>query len=360
MFRKLFLALLFSCSFVFATQVTDILDRKVEVKQNSRVVLTFYFEEYFTAVGDDSIDKIVGWSRKYWEGRRQATWEAFLHKFPQIDKIPDVGYGPKNTISFEKIIALKPDVVIFAQNDYEKVKNYISNLERANIATIFIDFHIQDMQRHMRSMEILGEVFGTEAKVAKINEFYKSKFELVAERLKSVKELKRPKVYLEFSEKDGPNTFGPTWDDKMWGGFVTIAGGENIAKGLVKGTTATINPEFIVAKNPDVIIFAGNYFLNSFKNIPLGYGISEEQAKKNLGAYTKRNGWNTINAVKNRRIGAVYHDLSRHIFDFAGLLYFAKKIHPELFEDIDPNLELKEFFDKFYPVEFSGTWMVDY
>ncbi|QKF85244.1 iron ABC transporter, periplasmic iron-binding protein [Campylobacter blaseri] len=360
MFRKLVLIVLFSI-FACATEVIDILDRKVDIKDNpKRVVLTFYFEEYFTATKDDGIDKIVGWSRKYWEGRRQASWDAFKEKFPQIDEIPDVGYGPKNTISFEKIISLKPDVVVFALNDYAKVKNNLANLEAANIPAVFIDFHDQKLSNHVKSMEILGEIFKTQDKVKKVVEFYKSKFEIVQNRLKNIPNFKKPKVYLEFSEKDGPSVFGGTWDDKMWGAFANIAGGENIAKGIVKGTTATINPELIIAKNPDVIIFAGNYFLNSYKNIPLGYGITKEQAKANLKAYATRPGWNSINAVKNGHIYALYHDLSRHIFDFTGVLFFAKALHPEIFSDIEPEEELKKFFDEFYPVKYSGTWMISY
>lgn len=358
MFKKIFAILCLAYTLNGAV-INDILGRNVEINGN-KVVLTFYFEEYFVTTGENGLGNIVGWSQNYWKNRRDATYNAFLAKFPTLENIPDVGYTGKNTLSFEKIISLKPDLVIFAKNDYEKVKSSLHRLDKAKIAAVFIDFHEQIPEQNMRSMEILGEIFGKSEKIKKVNQFYKEKYDLVENHLKNAKNLKKPKVYVEFSAKGGANEFGATYDDKMWGAFVSLAGGENIAKGLVKGTSAMINPEFIIAKNPDVIIFAGNYYKNSLKNIPLGYEVSENLAKSNINDYKNRLGWQNLNAVKNSQIYAIYHDLSRHIFDFAGILFFAKALHPEIFSDIDPNLELKKFFDEFYPVKFSGTWMVKF
>lgn len=360
MFKKV-LFVMFILLNAYSIEVTDILGRKVNIKDNvSKVALTFYFEEYFSATGKQGVSKIAAWSKKYWHGRRQASWDAFTKEFPTLLDIPDIGYGPKKTISFEKIISLQPDLVIFAKIDYEYVKNNLEKLEKANIPAVFIDFHDENLDNHLKSMQILGAIFNENERVEKINNFYKSKFDLVTTRINNAKDLKRPKVYAEFSEKAGAMQIGVTWDNKMWGAFIELAGGENIAKGKIKGTSAPLNPELIISANPDVIIFAGNYFENSFKNIPLGYNITEEQAKLNLKAYEDRLGWSKINAVKNKNMYALYHDLSRHIFDFAGILFFAKAIHPELFSDIDPKKELELFFNEFYPIPLSGTWMVKF
>ena len=80
MFRKiLFISLLLV--FSNAATLTDVLDRRVEVKDEvAKVVLTFYFEEYFVTTGEEGVSKIAGWSKGYWK-------RAFL-------KSPD---GPKGT-----------------------------------------------------------------------------------------------------------------------------------------------------------------------------------------------------------------------------------------------------------------------
>ena len=64
-------------SFAFAEgtdtiEVTDMKGRTVTLPRDvERVVVTFNMEEYFAVSGETGIDKLVGWSHKYWEGRRQ-------------------------------------------------------------------------------------------------------------------------------------------------------------------------------------------------------------------------------------------------------------------------------------------------
>lgn len=58
-------------------------------------------------------------------------------------------------------------------------------------------------------------------------------------------------------------------------------------------------------------------------------------------------------------MGALYHDLSRHIFDVAGMQFIAKMLYPEDFADLDPQATLQEFYDRFFPVEMTGTLMVE-
>ena len=62
--------------------------------------------------------------------------------------------------------------------------------------------------------------------------------------------------------------------------------------------------------------------------------------------------------MKNRRLGALYHDLSRHIFDAAGIQFVAKMIHPEAFADLDPQATLADFYAQFFPVPLTGTLMI--
>ena len=57
-------------------------------------------------------------------------------------------------------------------------------------------------------------------------------------------------------------------------------------------------------------------------------------------------------------MGALYHDLSRHIFDFAGAQFLARQIQPDLFADMDPEANLEEFFNRFMPVKLDGVWTI--
>ena len=340
--------------------MTDICGRQVTLpKPAERVVLTFSFEEYFAVTGEEGVSKVVGWARKYWEGRRQSSWDMFTQKFPQLEDLPDVGYVPSGTFNVESVIALEPDLVLMVKNDFENVQTDLERLEQAGIPVLFVDYHMQTMENHCNSTLLIGKAMGMEERAEQLVKFYQTQMALVTDRLAQAEEtLDRPKVYVEFSEAAGPATFGASYGKQMWGALVEQCGGDNIARSLVEGASAPIMPEQVLACNPDITIFAGNQFADSDINIGLGYTSDREIAEQNLQTYAQRPGWSELNAVKNGRMYALYHDLSRHIFDFAGLQFFAKTIHPDLFEDLDPDAALREFHEKFYPVEYTGTWFL--
>jgi iron complex transport system substrate-binding protein len=321
--------------------------------------LTFNFEEYFAVAGEKGISKIAGWARPYWEGRRQSTWDVFVGKYPQLKDIPNVGYVPNNTFNVETVISLNPDLVIMPRNDFGNVKTDLERLDAAKIPVIFVDFHLQTLENHCNSMILIGKALGLDSRGEEIAAFYREQTQKVQERLEKLPaDLQRPKVYMEFSDAAGPDVFGSTYGKQMWGALIQQCGGDNIARDLVQGANGTILPERVLAANPDIIIFAGNQFENSHVNVGLGYTSDRDTALKNLASYEKRPGWSELIAVKNRRMYALYHDLSRHIFDVAGLQFIAKAIHPELFQDLDPDATLKEFHARFYPVEYTGVWMI--
>ena len=340
-------------------KVKDALDREVEVKKDPQsVVLGFSFEEYFAVTGKEGVSKIKGWSRKYWEGRRQSSWDVFVKKFPEIDKIKDVGYGPKKNFSVENVISIKPDVVFLPTIDKETLGEGLGNLEKAGIPVIFLDYHTQSIEQHEKSTMAIGKAMGKEDRAKELMDFYKNQIKKIDDVIKNANITHKPKVYVEFSDKKGPSVYGATYGKKMWGALVEQVGGDNIARDLVKSASEPISPEKIIAANPDIVIFAGNEFTGPKENIPLGYTTKPEEAKAGIEKYKKRTGWESLNAVKNDKMYALYHDLSRHIFDFVGYQFFAKVIQPELFKDLEPEKNLKEFHEKFYPVEYTGTWFI--
>ena len=177
--------------------------------------------------------------------------------------------------------------------------------------------------------------------------------DLVNESLANRADEDRPRVYMEFSL--GPDQYGNTWSEKMWGALIRTCGGTNIAAGM-EGASVEIAPEQVISSNPEVIIFTCSPRNDVSDNVVLGYGADGDLARQHLEAYKNREGWADLDAVKNNNMGALYHDLSRHIFDFAGAQFLAKMIQPEIFSDMDPEANLKEFFDRFMPVELDGVW----
>lgn len=335
-------------------EVTDMKGRTVTLPADiRRVIVTFNMEEYFAVAGDEGINKLVGWSHKYWEGRRQDAYDAFTAVYPQLADIPDVGYNAD--ISIEAIISLQPDVVLASSTgaNYNALEPAFDNLRAAGIECVFFDFHKQTVETHCQSIQLLGRILGQEERADEIAEFYTGQMAVVTDRLADLADEARPRVYMEFSM--GPGQFGNTWSEQMWGALIRTCGGTNIAAGM-EGASVDIAPEQVISSNPEVIIFTCSPRNDVSDNVVLGYGADEALAREHLEAYKGREGWADLDAVKNNRMGALYHDLSRHIFDFAGAQFLASQIQPELFADMDPEANLAEFFHRFMPVELDGIW----
>ena len=142
-------------------EVTDMKGRTVMLPADiQRVVVTFNMEEYFAVAGEEGIDKLVGWSHKYWEGRRQDAYDAFTAVYPQLADIPDVGYN--GDISIEAIISLQPDVVLASSTgaNYNALEPAFDNLRAAGIECVFFDFHKQTVETHCQSVQLLGTILG--------------------------------------------------------------------------------------------------------------------------------------------------------------------------------------------------------
>lgn len=337
--------------------IIDMKERTVELKKDiERICITFNIEEYLAIGGKGSEDKIVGFSHSYWKGRRNDAYDAYLSSLPSLKDKTDIGYAA--TLNVETIINTRPDVVLASKAaDYTYLENNLGLLEKAKIPVVFFDYHTDTKETIRKSNEILGKILHQEKRAEEISDYYDSKVTPIFEKAKTIKSEERPSVYMEFSK--GKGVYGNTWSNKMWGSLIEQVGGNNIAKDISDANSVDMAKEAIIAKNPDLIVLSGCLQSGLSGNVILGYNQKEEIAKKNLESYLTREEWKTLPAVRNRNLKAVYHDLSRHVFDFAGVMFLAKACQPEIFKDLDPLTDLKDFFKTYMPFELQGTFMVE-
>lgn len=97
------------------TTVTDVLGRAVEIPAHAdRILLGFYFEDFFAVGGRKAFDRVVAISRDTWEGWRGLQWKAYAAAVPEIAELMDIGEVESGTFSLETAIAAKPDLAILA------------------------------------------------------------------------------------------------------------------------------------------------------------------------------------------------------------------------------------------------------
>lgn len=363
--KALFLFSIFtlvSCQKTLTTEkpeniVVDLKERQVSLKEETKsVCITFNIEEYLAIGGKTAKDKIVGWSFSYWKGRRNDAYKAYTSIYPGLLDAKDIGYG--TNINIETILSLKPDVLIASSAvDYSFFQPHLALFEKAQIPVVFIDYHTDTIETIQKSNQVLGKVLNQEKRAEEITDYYKSKVSPIFEKAKTIKKEDRPNVYMEFSK--GKDIYGNTWSKKMWGSLIEQVGGNNIAYDISDTNSVDMAKEAVISRNPDVIILTGVEQTGLNGNVVLGYDQDEEKAKKNLMTYLDRPEWKDIHAVTTRNLSAVYHDLSRHVFDFAGVEFLAKKIQPEAFSYLNPMEDLEEFFRLYMPFELKGCFMTE-
>jgi len=344
--------------------VTDMAGRQVSVTVPVKKVVLGYDKDFYTfaaVAGEEFLRKIAGWGKtalrlSAWD---QDTYLKYKEKYPEIEAIPDVGSHAKGSFSVEKVISLKPDVVIFPLwvllNKYEGTAEDIARMEEVGIPTVFLDCSEKPLENTIPSILLLGALLGKEKRAQEIVDFYKKRVDEVVSRLQKIKKPK-PRVYVENGSK-GPSEYSWTCTNCSWGYMVVRAGGINIAEGIIK-RWGPIAPEYLLKTNPDVIIIAGPEPPRSMRP---GYHANPEESRRLLKAFTERPGWNTLSAVKSGRVYGVFNSYlnsNPSNYNFAALEAVAKWLYPDEFKDLDPEANLREFHRKFLPIDYSGAWMI--
>lgn len=344
-------------------EITDVTGRTVTLKKPAeRIVLQWSgaggpFFTISALMGKDTPKVIAGMDTSL-QQYRADMWKHFTTEMPELAKIPEVGTVGDKNFNVEQIVALHPDVIFIPvdlKNQYESDAK--PKLDEAGVQTIYIDYHAENLEKHQKSIEAIGKALGKEERAAEISKFYTDHVTKVLDRVKTINKPK-PTVYLEVGMK-GPEEFGNSFSGNYsWGALATLCGADVITKDIVKRSTP-INPEFVLEKNPDIIMIMGSYWPKNPTSMRLGFEANEAQSQELLKAFTtERQGWSDLKAVKNKDVYSIYHGLPREVYDAAVFEYLAKTFYPEEFKDVDPEATLKEFYDKFLPYSYGGIWFM--
>jgi len=218
----------------------------------------------------------------------------------QISKVATL--GQLTNPSIEKIVELKPDVVI-ASTHFGK--DIVKKLEDLNIKIIVL-YGQDNFDGVYNTITKVGEVLNANEKAKTLVQDMKKKVENIVAKVKTAQ---KPSVYYVVGfGKAGDYTAGK---DTFIGNMLEMAGGNNAAKDVV-GWKYSI--EKLVEKNPDILICSKDY-----------------GSKKGIEATT---GYKDLKAVKGRKL----LEMDQNIVDRQGprladgLEALAKLIHPELFK----------------------------
>lgn len=336
-------------------QITDVLGRKVTVDLPAkRVVLGFYYQDYMAVGGKNALDNVVGFSKAVWSDWAPPSWAAFSKAVPKLNRLADVGEVEVGTFSVEKVLSLKPDLLVLADWQYQALGSDLDKLKKAGVPVV-LDYNAQTVAKHVKSTEIIGTLTGQQQKAQKLAADYKKIADTIQSRIKKAN-LPKPKVYVEFGNK-GPSEYSVTFGKSMWGAMTALVGGNNIAASSIE-FYGPMNPEKVLASKPDVVVITGREteLAKNKEAMVLGWGIPKAEAQRRLAGFAKRAGWSSLPAVKNKRVYGAYHANSRTLSDGASLQFMAKAVYPQLFSDLNPEKTYLDFYRSNLPVIPQGTF----
>lgn len=353
-----------SQAFADKVTITDITGRQVEVETPvERVILGEGRQAFFTAVleTESPFARVVGWR----EDLKQAdpdSFAAYLDKFPQIDAIPTFGGFKEGTFDIEQAVSLNPDVMILNLEAKAATDEagYEQKLAAVGIPIVYVDFRENPFANTMKSMEIIGELYGEQDRASEFNVFFSEQMAKVTEVIGAKADLKRPLVFVEraagFTE-DCCMSFG----NANFGEMVEIAGGTNMATPFIPGTFGTVNAEQIIASNPDIVVVTGGNweaYVPGGAWVGVAPGADMSVAKDKLAALMQRPAFTGVKAVESSNVHAIWHQFYNNPYSFVAVQQLAKWQHPDLFEALDPEATLKELHSRFLPIDYrSGYWV---
>ncbi len=280
-------------AFAFPIVVTDVLARQVTIKVSPQRIVSLAPSntEQLFAIGAG--DRVVG----------VTLYDNYP---PQVQTLERVGGYVDKSISVEKIISLRPDLVLSRGVIQRGV---ITALERVGIAVVASE------------PKNFDEVYESIALMGRLTDRVQQAAQVVADMRQRVARIRRKVAAIPLAQR--VTVFYKAYDEPLItagsstfiGHVIEMAGGINIFTDL-KESYPQVSAEEVLRRNPAVILG------------PVSNGMS-----LSVTSTLQRPGWRHLDAVKNRRIHLLDDDLlSRPGPRLAeGLEVVVKALYPDRF-----------------------------
>jgi len=225
------------------------------------------------------------------------------------DTIKKAKIGGYSTVDIEKVVSLKPDLVLAAYGNGEETSERLKKLG-LNVVVVSSkpEKSIEDTLDEIR---YVGKITGRDKDAESLCEEMKKRIKEITDKTENVDKVRvahicwHEPLYVAGSET-------------LQSDLIEKAGGENVFSDVEGWHTVGI--EDLIIKNPDVIIVSSGTGMGGEKNVTYDYILKEKRLKD-------------INAVRNDRVYLIDADtVSRsgpRIVD--ALEEVARILHPELF-----------------------------
>lgn len=346
-----------------AITLTDIAGRKVTLEEEpERIILGEGRSLFATGIlnTENPLDKIVGIGTDL-KQNVPDYYNRLEEKLPEVSEIPEIGGLSKGDVTVENLLSMAPDLVVLSMDTYEASEKagLTTKMDEAGVEYVVTDFRAKPLQNTTKSMELFGQIFGQEQRAEEFNKDWQEIVDLVQERAAKVTE--KPKTFVWRAA--GVLDCCGSWNDSNISQLVNTAGGDNVGDHVIEGESGALTPEKVLESDPDMIIATGGDWSekkddqgNPVGYAAVGYGIDESEAKASIAKLPEvQPGFESLRAVKDNQLHALWHQFYNSPFNYLALLQIAQWINPEAYEDIDVEQKWLDSQKKYSPISGEGT-----
>ena len=345
--RLLSLLLVFALLFSFAScatngaksgtlTVTDHAGRTVELPKeiNRIVVCDIYPLPSVLAVFFDSAAKIVGMAKPSMTAAQNSLLSEL---YPEILKA-NTDFIDGTSINVEELLKLEPDVVF-----YGGTQQIGEQLDNAGIPAVSVSAGKWDydaIETLNNWILLLSQMFPQNDRYETVKNYSKNVFDRVQERVSSLSDAEREKIFFLFQYNDstittsGKHFFGQWWADAV--------GAKNVGEEMETDNSTAVSMEQIYAWKPARILITN---FNAAQPADL--------LNNTVGNYD----WSPVDAVVNGKINkmplGMYRSYTCGVDTPVTLIWMAKTVYPELFEDFDITAETKSYYKEVFGIELT-------
>jgi len=277
----------------FPVTIKDATDKNVVIEAKPEKIVSLIPSNTEIAFALGLGDKIVGVN----------DYDNFPEEALEKEKIGGMEFN------VEKIISLQPDVVLAQGSMADSSAEGLKQIRDAGIPVVVVN-DAKNFAEVYKSIEMIGTVTGKQEEAQKIVDDMKAKVEDLKAKAATIKDQDKKSVLMEISPAPelyaaGKNTF----IDEM----LSIINAENVVK---EEGWPKVDQEAIISSNPDVIITTYGFYIDN-----------------PVGQVTSREGWQDINAVKNKQVVDVHSDKVTRPGPrlVEGVEEVAKAVYPDIF-----------------------------
>ncbi|MGV6871775.1 ABC transporter substrate-binding protein [Pseudochelatococcus sp. B33] len=340
-----------------AFEITDVTGRRVSLAARPKRIVLLEARDIVSMalVHPDPASFVAGWA-----ATDRIDSNLLLRRFDPDQRIEVVGSQTPDTVSFEKLVDLSPDLVVAnllmapdGGNDL-----LVRRLESAGIPVIFSDAssNARAGERSRRGpvanlhdeMRMWGELLDAREKAQAFARFFDEHIAGVAGRVADAAPVT---TYLEVQSTVDDCCWAA--GNRIWGELLELAGGTTLP-GVAAPWFQKLSLEFLLTTPHDVYIASGGEWAAGGRPA-IAPGLDPLAARKGLERLIRRTGFDTLPSVQGRRVHGIWTGLITVLpLNVLFVETAAKWLHPDRCRDLDPEATLAEINSRFLATPMEG------